>query len=943
MKKLFVLSSVLVLVLFCLQLAIPVTALAAKKKVIIGYSGKPDKQDEDKILKKNGKVKYRYSIIQAIAAEVDEEEIDNIKKDSKVKSVEPDYMLFPDLTPNDPRYGDLWGMHNTGQSGGTPDADINAPEAWDITTGDSVLIAVIDTGAYIDHEDLVGNIWTNPDETLDGVDNDRNGYIDDVDGWDFYYNDNTVFDSSTYDDHATHVAGTIAGLGNNGTGVVGVNRQAQIMVLKFLGPPGGYTSDAIAAIQYARDKGARVINASWGGGGFSPDLRDAIQNSGALFVAAAGNNGRDTDAVPYYPANYSLANIISVAATDRNDQLASFSNRGATSVDLGAPGVSILSTTPNNTYSYFNGTSMATPHVSGVAALILSQSPGLNPVEVKDQILSSVDPIPALAGITVTEGRLNAANALGATAAPPPPSDVIFEDSFEVGEWNGNWVEDGQNDWKRSTQRERDGSYSAEVDGGATNATLTMANPIDLFGKASATLTFSWFIESGWDGGEYIALDFYDGSWHEFKALRGNVDTEHVWHDETIDLGGYLVSNFKIRFRATVSSSKEDGFVDNVRITGSGESLLLPPVADFSGSPTSGVAPLTVNFTDLSTGGPTSWSWTFGDGGSSTDQDPSYTYNTPGTYTVSLTAANGSGSDSKTEVGYITVTGPLPLADFVGSPTSGFPSLTVYFTDQSTEEPTSWSWDFGDGIGSTSTAQNPSYTYTDPGTYTVSLTTTNANGSDNETKFGYITVNDPTPAADFVGSPLIGFAPLAVNFTDSSTGDIAGWSWDFGDGIGSTSSEQDPSYTYNDPGTYTVSLTVSGPGGGPDTDTEVKTNYITVLDESSVPEMYVADITPSTQYKVNKRWNVTAIVEIREFDGPLVDGPLIEGATVYGIWSGGYTGIVSGQTGSNGTVSFGTGWTKNKNSITFIVTNVEKPGWDYNPTLNNVTEVTVDY
>jgi subtilisin family serine protease len=341
-----------------------------------------------------------------------------------VKTFERDGAVFSmATTPNDPRFtsGDLWGLHNTGQAGGTADADIDAPEAWDISTGSSaVVVAVIDTGTQIDHPDLKDNIWTNPGETPgDGIDNDGNGFIDDVNGWDFVNNDASVYDGPD-DDHGTHCAGTIAGRGNNGTGVVGVSWNAKIMPLKFLGPGGGSTSDGIAAVNYAtmmklRGVNIPITNNSWGGGGASAALKTAIEaggSAGILFVAAAGNSGSNNDSKPDFPASYDSPCIVAVAATDRRDTLAGFSNFGLTSVDLGAPGVGIVSTVPVSTYAPDNGTSMAAPHVSGVAALAVSVDPTLTVTQLKDALLASVDKIPNLAGKTVTGGRLNAAKTL---------------------------------------------------------------------------------------------------------------------------------------------------------------------------------------------------------------------------------------------------------------------------------------------------------------------------------------------------------------------------------------------------------------------------------------------------------------------------------------------------------------------------------------------------
>jgi subtilisin family serine protease len=345
--------------------------------------------------------------------------------------LEPDFAVWADATANDAYYaGYQWDLDNTGQGGGTPDADVDAPEAWDVTRGDgSVVVGVIDSGVDDTHPDLVRQIWTNPGEVAgDGVDNDGNRYVDDVRGWDFANRDNDPMDDNG---HGTHVAGTIAASANDGVGVAGI-ADAKIMPLKFLGADGsGYTSDAVAAINYAtrmrRDLGVnvRVTNNSWGGGGFSQALADAVAANaaaGELFVVAAGNGGADgvgddNDATPDYPANAAAANVVSVAATDRTDRLAAFSNYGASTVALAAPGIDILSSVPGG-WAFYSGTSMAAPHVAGAAALAWSLSPAASVRLVRAALLDGADRLASLAGKVATGGRLNLARTLGRLAAP---------------------------------------------------------------------------------------------------------------------------------------------------------------------------------------------------------------------------------------------------------------------------------------------------------------------------------------------------------------------------------------------------------------------------------------------------------------------------------------------------------------------------------------------
>ncbi len=324
--------------------------------------------------------------------------------------------IYHTTFPDDVNFSKLWGMHNTGQTGGTVDADIDAAEAWGINTGNSgVVVAVIDTGVDYNHEDLAANMWVNSGEIPgDGLDNDGNGYADDVHGINAIDDSGDPMDDNS---HGTHTAGTIGGVGNNGIGVVGVNWNVSIMALKFLSSGGsGYTDDAIACIDYAITMGANVMSNSWGGGGFDQALKDAIEAAGSaniLFIAAAGNNGSDNDASPFYPASFDSNNIIAVAATDDDDKLAGFSNYGATSVDVAAPGVDIYSTIPGGAYAYKSGTSMAAPHVAGLVGLILAQyGTGSSFMDVKTRVLAAIDQPPDIAGKVLTSGRINALKAL---------------------------------------------------------------------------------------------------------------------------------------------------------------------------------------------------------------------------------------------------------------------------------------------------------------------------------------------------------------------------------------------------------------------------------------------------------------------------------------------------------------------------------------------------
>jgi subtilisin family serine protease len=351
--------------------------------------------------------------------------LDEMRRDPAVEFVEPNWIYTTSSTSNDPYYtnGSLWGMYSGNTVSPTNQFGSWASKAWfsGNTGSQNVYVGVIDEGIDFSHIDLAPNAWTNSHDPVDGVDNDGNGYRDDTRGWDFVNNDNTVYDGGNGDKHGTHVAGTIGARGGNGTGVAGVCWNVTIISAKFLGRNGGTTANAIKAVDYFTDlktrQGLNIVatNNSWGGGGYSQALADAITRAQAadiLFIAAAGNGGSDgrgddNDRFPHYPASYPHSNVIAVASITSSGALSGFSNFGATSVDLGAPGSGINSTLPRNSYGSYSGTSMATPHVTGGAALYKTRFPSATWSDIKTAIMHSALPTPSLTGKCVSGGRLH--------------------------------------------------------------------------------------------------------------------------------------------------------------------------------------------------------------------------------------------------------------------------------------------------------------------------------------------------------------------------------------------------------------------------------------------------------------------------------------------------------------------------------------------------------
>lgn len=363
-----------------------------------------------------------------------------------VRYAEPNHVITLNALPDDPEFNKLWSLQNNGQNDdagqkGISGADIAAASLWEQGHIGSreIKVAVIDTGIDYQHPDLAANILINEAESgenaTNGIDDDGNGFIDDTYGWNFFDNSKDPIDDHS---HGTHVAGTIGAVGNNGVGIVGVNWEVSMLAVKFLSKDGaGTTQGAVEAINYARMRGAHIMNNSWGGGGASQALEESViaaKEAGILFVAAAGNSSQNTDDFPHYPSGIQQENVISVAATDNRDQLASFSNYGKKTVHVAAPGVKIYSTIKGGGYKAYSGTSMATPHVAGMAALLLAANPEWGIAELKERLIATSDPDRRLRSKVVSGGRVNLSNAYTGYVPPfsGPSEDAWVNQAYEL-------------------------------------------------------------------------------------------------------------------------------------------------------------------------------------------------------------------------------------------------------------------------------------------------------------------------------------------------------------------------------------------------------------------------------------------------------------------------------------------------------------------------------
>jgi len=642
-----------------------------------------------------------------------------LRSDPAVLYAEPDYIVSASAIPNDPRFDELWGMHNTGQNGGVDDADIDAPEAWDISIGShDVIVGVIDTGVDHTHPDLVANMWTNPGEIAgDGIDNDNNGYIDDVHGI------NAITDSGDpMDDngHGTHVAGTIGATGNDGVGVVGVNHNVSIVGCKFLSASGsGSTSDALKCIDYMvalknnHNIDISTLNNSWGGGGFSQALYDSITASGdanMLFVAAAGNGGYDNDASPSYPASYDHDSVMAVAGSNRSGGMYSSSQYGLTSVDIAAPARDVLSTVPGGGYSSFTGTSMATPHVAGAAALVLSVNPDLTAVELKELLMNSGDPHPATEGKTVSGKHLNVHNALlEADPAPgfrfsvTPVNTVITAGETATYSFDVTSVAD----W--------DGTIDLTMTDSLGSASLSASSVTP---GESFTLTVPTEANTAWGDYEFTVTGT-SGELSKTQTLGLYVNPQ-----------GLTDFTFDKDVNADIPDNDAGGMTSVITIT---DDITIFGSSTYVNITHTWIGDLIVSLTSPAGTTATLHSQS---GGSADNIDQSFASGAfngetaAGDWTlfVSDNAAIDTGTLNNwamTLTGLGEVGPSAPVADF----SAEIANLMVTFTDASTDrnnDIASWSWDFGDG--NTSSEQSPMHTFAASGTYDVTLTVTDEGG-----------------------------------------------------------------------------------------------------------------------------------------------------------------------------------------------------------------------
>ena len=935
---------------------------------------------QDEIIVKFKKDEKSFRVIKVPKGAV-EEKITQYLKRADVKYAEPNYIVHIEAVPDDPGFSGLWGLNNTGQTGGTADADIDALEAWEAQTGSQeVLIAVIDTGVDYSHEDLEDNMWANDAELNGeaGVDDDNNGFIDDVKGWDFYNNNNNPFDDNG---HGTHCAGTIGAVGNNGIGVVGVNWNVKLLPIKFLNSSGsGSISDAVEAVNYATLMGVDVMSNSWGGRGSSQALEDAISaanEAGILFIAAAGNANNNNDITPFYPASHDVPNVVAVAATDDDDQKASFSNYGAQSVDVGAPGVNIYSTVPTGScslcdpsgYKSIGGTSMAAPHVAGVAGLIKAQFPELTSDGIKLRLLAGVDIIPSLSEITVGGGRINAFNCLEEDDISPTAINNITASSSTIDSVTLEWTATGDDgsvgtasiyDIRYSISEITDGTWDmalkvvgepkpqpsgsaeiftvTELEGNALyyfamkvfdnvgNSTglsnvvsQTTKTKVVIFGDNMESGENGWTHSGAGDNWELGIPTSGPRSAHSpFNVWATNLDGDY----NTAYMNAQLVSpsfnlskliSSKLTFYHYYETERrDDGGIVEISTDGGNIWMQITPVYGYPQDDLDRRNPL---------GRIPSYSGYSGDGWhlatfDISDYDGSNNVNIRFRFGTdrSINRYYGWYIDDVVISGGLTGPNQAPIAD-AGGPYADDEGSEIVFNGSGSNDADgdtlSYSWDFGDG--STGTGVNPTHIYSAGGVYTITLIV-NDGLVDSEPA---ITTADIQEMNNFpiaiAGTDKSAFIGETISFDGSgsydSDGFIVSYAWDFGDGA--TASGEGVSHSYDSSGDYTVILTVTDDEGLINQD-----SALVIISEEIVGPTAVINIDISKRVR-SSYWRATASVSLVD-----INGNPIKRAKIEGTWTGVYSKNVSDSTSSRGEEDFRTRYIRETGVVTFTINKV---------------------
>lgn len=809
--------------------------------------------------------------------------------------------------PSDTYVDEQWPLRNTGQNGGTVGADIRAEAGWAVTTGSAdVVVAVLDTGIQFDHPEFQGRL---------------------VPGYDFVNNDE---DPAADHPHGVLASGILLANANNDFGVAGIDHRARLMPLKVLDANNrGSTSNLSSALIYAADNGVDVvsmslINYSCG----SSTLGDALQyarDAGVVLVSSAGNGGvgnADVSAPGCYEE------VISVGATTRTDVRAGFSATGQ-ALDLVAPGSSVPTAVFGSTgdeWTNFGGTSAAAPHVAGVASLMLALDDTLTHDDIKAILESTADDqVGADTDLPGWDeeygwGRLNMGAALGtlqqgdvdayATGEVAVRSNTAgaLSDTFDADGESYQLRERTQGSWFWRTV-ELEHRFEFDVRGGTSVSFELLAR------------------RDGGSSDDDFLFEFSSNGGSSWSPMFSVDSTSFTARSFTLPVGAAGSLLVRVTDSGVQSDNRETTlFIDQmfVRSLGSGDECDVAPTAVIETSVTTGPAPLTVRFTDRSTDDPTAWLWQFGDGGESTQQDASHTYEVPGTYTVSLTVTNDCGQDETVEQDLIVVQPACdaPVTDFTSDVVFGEAPLDVSFSDLSTGAD-EWLWDFGDGT--TSTAINPVHTYTEPGRYDVSLVTTNECGSDERRVREYVQVIPVCgpPTAAFDADVRSGDAPLRVRFTDRTAEEIETWFWEFGDG--STSTEQHPEHIYTEAGTYSVALTVVDACGE---DRTVRTDFVVVDDPPAGTVVHVASLQVGSE---SNWWRQRGVATVRIVDQI---GAPVEGATVTLVSAGPVNQSLSATTDANGFATVRTGWTWSSGRFCFEVESVVAPGMLYDASAN---------